>query len=117
MLTRLHDLLGLRTGPVTFFVSVLIIATFAAAMSFFPGPVQSAFGVVSRYLRYELGWFYTLGTTALVIFAFGLAASRYGRVKLGDDDSEPEFSGVAWFGMLFAAGVGAGVMVWGGAEL
>ena len=116
MLTRLHDLLGLRTGPVTFFVSVLIIATFAAAMSLFPGPVQSAFGVVSRYLRYELGWFYTLGTTALVIFAFGLAASRYGRVKLGDDDSEPEFSGVAWFGMLFAAGVGAVLMFWGVAE-
>ena len=47
MLTRLHDLLGLRTGPVTFFVSVLVIFVFAAAMSLFPGPVQSGFGVVS----------------------------------------------------------------------
>ena len=77
MLTWLHDLLGLRTGPVTFFVSVLIIFVFAAAMSLFPGPVQGGFGVVAGYLRYELGWFYTLGTTALVVFAFGLAASRY----------------------------------------
>ena len=116
MLTRLHDLFGLRTGPVTFFVSVLIIFAFAVAMSIFPGPVQGAFGVVASYLRYELGWFYTLGTTGLVIFAFVLAASRYGRVKLGDDDSEPEFSGVAWFGMLFAAGVGAVLMFWGVAE-
>ncbi|HEY4528817.1 MAG TPA: dephospho-CoA kinase [Luteimonas sp.] len=116
MLTRLHDFLGLRTGPVTFFVSVAIILVFSAAMSLFPGPVQSAFGVVARFLRYELGWFYTLGTTALVIFAFGFAASRYGRVKLGDDDSAPEFSGVAWFGMLFAAGVGAVLMFWGVAE-
>lgn len=116
MLTRLHDFLGLRTGPLTFFVSVLIIVAFAAAMSLFPGPLQSAFGVVADYLRYELGWVYTLGTTALVIFAFGLAASRYGRVKLGDDDAEPEYSGVAWFGMLFAAGVGAVLMFWGVAE-
>ena len=116
MLTRLHDLLGLRTGPVTFFVSVLVIFAFAAAMSLFPGPVQSGFGVVSGYLRYELGWLYTLGTTGLVVFAFGLAASRYGRVKLGDDDAEPEYSGVAWFGMLFAAGVGAVLMFWGVAE-
>lgn len=116
MLTRLHDLLGLRTGPVTFFVSVLIIFVFSAAMSLFPAPVQSGFGVVAGYLRYELGWFYTLGTTALVVFAFGLAASRYGRVKLGDDDAEPEFSGLAWFGMLFAAGVGAVLMFWGVAE-
>lgn len=116
MLTRLHDSLGLRTGPVTFFVSVLIIFAFSAAMSLFPGPLQSAFGVVADFLRYELGWLYTLGTTALVIFAFGLAASRYGRVKLGDDDAEPEYSGVAWFGMLFAAGVGAVLMFWGVAE-
>ncbi len=116
MLTRLHDLLGLRTGPVTFFVSMAIILAFSVAMALFPGPVQAAFGVVARYLRYELGWLYTLGTTTLVIFAFGLAASRYGRVKLGDDDAEPEFSGVAWFGMLFAAGVGAVLMFWGVAE-
>ena len=116
MLTRLHDFLGLRTGPATFFISLLIIAAFAAAMSLFPGPVQSAFGVVASWLRYELGWMYTLGTTALVLFAFGLAASRYGRAKLGPDDAKPEFSGVAWFGMLFAAGVGAVLMFWGVAE-
>lgn len=116
MLTRLHDFLGLRTGPATFFISLLIIAAFSAAMSLFPGPVQSAFGVVASWLRYELGWMYTLGTTALVLFAFGLAASRYGRAKLGPDDAKPEFSGVAWFGMLFAAGVGAVLMFWGVAE-
>lgn len=55
MLTRLHDFLGLRTGPATFFISLLIIAAFSAAMSLFPGPVQSAFGVVASWLRYELG--------------------------------------------------------------
>ena len=116
MLTRLHNRLGLRTGPAIFFISALIIAVFTLAMAIFPGPVQGAFGVVSTYLRYDVGWFYTLGTTLLVVFAVGLALSRFGRVKLGDDDSEPEFSGLAWFGMLFAAGIGATLMFWGVAE-
>ncbi|MGM7667242.1 dephospho-CoA kinase [Microbacterium sp. A93] len=116
MLTRLHNRLGLRTGPAIFFVSALIIVVFTLAMAIFPGPVQGGFGVVAAYLRYEVGWFYTLGTTLLVIFAVGLALSRFGRIKLGDDDSEPEFSGMAWFGMLFAAGIGATLMFWGVAE-
>lgn len=116
MLTRLHNRLGLRTGPAIFFISALIIIVFTVAMALFPGPVQGAFGVVATYLRYEVGWFYTLGTTLLVVFAVGLALSRFGRVKLGDDDSEPEFSGIAWFGMLFAAGIGATLMFWGVAE-
>src|SRR5690606_39373203 len=55
MLTRLRDFLGLRTGPLTFFVSVLIIVAFAAAMSLFPGPLQSAFGVVARSEERRVG--------------------------------------------------------------
>ncbi|HEY4615855.1 MAG TPA: dephospho-CoA kinase, partial [Citricoccus sp.] len=116
MLTRLHNRLGLRTGPAIFFVSAAIIVVFTVAMVLFPGPLQGAFGVVSSFLRYEAGWFYTLGTTLLVLTAVGLAVSRYGRVKLGADDAEPEYSGLAWFGMLFAAGVGAVLMFWGVAE-
>jgi choline/glycine/proline betaine transport protein len=116
MLTRLHNRLGLRTGPAIFFISASVIIVFTVAMALFPAPVQGAFGVVSTFLRYDAGWFYTLGTTLLVLVAVGLALSRYGRVKLGTDDSEPEYSGVAWFGMLFAAGVGAVLMFWGVAE-
>ncbi|MFC7402458.1 BCCT family transporter [Citricoccus sp. GCM10030269] len=116
MLTRLHNRLGLRTGPHIFFISALIIVLFTVAMAIFPAQVQGAFGAVSTFLRYDVGWFYTLGTTLLVVLAVGLALSRYGRVKLGDDDAEPEYSGVAWFGMLFAAGIGAVLMFWGVAE-
>lgn len=85
-------------------------------MSLFPQPVQSAFGTVATFLRFELGWVFTLSVTIMVIAAVTLAFSRYGRVKLGDDDAVPEYSGIAWFGMLFAAGVGAVLMFWGVAE-
>ncbi|WP_344203845.1 dephospho-CoA kinase [Kocuria salsicia] len=116
MLHRLHDRLGLRTTPSIFFVSAALIVVFTAAMGLFPGPVQGIFGSIAHVLRYRTGWFYTFSVTALVIFAVGLAVSRYGRVKIGDDDSQPTYSGLTWFGMLFAAGVGAVLMFWGVAE-
>ena len=104
-LTRLHDTLGLRTSPAIFFGSAAAVVLFTAAMGLFPGPVQAAFGVVSSWLRYDVGWIYTLSLTLLVAFLFILAVTRYGRVKLGDDDAVPEYSGLTWFGMMFAAGV------------
>lgn len=116
MITRLHDRLGLRTGPHIFFISALVIVLFTAAMAVFPLQVQGAFGVVASFLRYDAGWFYTFGASSMLIFAVLLAASRYGRVRIGDDDAQPEYSGLAWFGMIFAAGVGAVLMFWGVAE-
>jgi len=116
MITRLHDRLGLRTGPHIFFISALVVVVFTAAMAVFPAQVQGAFGVVATFLRYDAGWFYTAGASAMVAFAVLLALSRYGRVRIGDDDAEPEHSGIAWFGMIFAAGVGAVLMFWGVAE-
>lgn len=115
-LTRLHDRAGLRTSPAIFFGAAALVTVFTLAMGLFPGPVQEIFGVAAGWLRYDVGWFYTFSATALVVFAVGLALSRYGRVKLGDDDATPAYSGLAWFGMMFAAGVGAVLMFWGIAE-
>ncbi|MDY6054441.1 dephospho-CoA kinase [Micrococcus sp.] len=115
-LTRLHDALGLRTSPAIFFGAAATILVFTAAMSLFPEPVQRVFGAAATWLRYDVGWIYTGAATLIVLFTIGLAVSRYGRVKLGDDDATPEYSGVAWFGMMFAAGIGAVLMFWGIAE-
>ncbi|MBZ4496561.1 dephospho-CoA kinase [Dermacoccus sp. Tok2021] len=114
--TRAHDRLGLRTSPIIFFGSAFLIVLFTAGMGLFPGPVQKFFGSIAHWLRYDIGWFYTAGATLLVVFSVGLAMSRYGRIKIGADDAEPEYSGLAWFGMMFAAGVGAVLMFWGIAE-
>ena len=81
MLSRLHDRLGLRTGPVIFFTSALIVILFTLAMGFFPGPVHSLFGTVADVMRYDIGWVFTLGATAMLAFAVGMAFSRFGRLK------------------------------------
>jgi len=61
-------------------------------------------------------WFIMLAISFMLIVSVWLALSPYGRVKLGKDDDEPEFSTVTWLSMLFAAGMGVGLLFWGTAE-
>jgi glycine betaine transporter len=61
-------------------------------------------------------WFIMLTVSFMLIVSVWLALSRYGRIKLGKDDDEPEFSTVSWLTMLFAAGMGVGLLYWGTAE-
>lgn len=62
------------------------------------------------------GWFYLLAIFAIVVFLLGLAFTSYGSIKLGNENSKPEFSFFSWIGMLFSAGFGAGLVFWGVAE-
>lgn len=61
-------------------------------------------------------WFIMLTVSFMLIVSAVLALSPYGRIKLGRDDEEPEFSTVSWLSMLFAAGMGVGLLYWGTAE-
>jgi glycine betaine transporter len=57
-----------------------------------------------------------LSVSLLLILCIVLAISPYGKIKLGKDEDEPEFSTVSWLTMLFAAGMGVGLLFWGSAE-
>ncbi len=62
------------------------------------------------------GWFIMLEASGLLLVAIYLAFSRFGSVRLGPEGSEPEFSTPAWIAMLFAAGMGVGLLFYGAAE-
>ncbi len=81
-----------------------------------PASLASVFGDLQVSITHNFGWFYLWLVLGLVGLAFFLAFSRYGDLKLGDEDDEPEFSVGAWFSMLFAAGMGIGLVFWGVAE-
>jgi len=68
--------------------------------------------VLYDYVASEFGILYLLASVAAIAFLLWLAASRFGNVKLGDADDEPEFRTISWVAMLFCAGVGAGLMYW-----
>ena len=63
-----------------------------------------------------LDWFYVLVITVALFFVIWLLFSRFGNVKLGKDDDEPDFSTFSWICMLFSAGLGSGLIYWGVAE-
>ncbi|MGF9755164.1 BCCT family transporter [Microvirga sp. 0TCS3.31] len=62
------------------------------------------------------GWIYVLTTFGFVALMLALAISRYGRIRLGRDDERPEFSTGSWISMMFATGMGIGLIFWGVAE-
>ncbi|SDL82914.1 BCCT family transporter [Aliiruegeria lutimaris] len=62
------------------------------------------------------GWFIMLEASGLLFVAIFLSLSRFGHIRLGPDDAEPEFSTPAWIAMLFAAGMGVGLLFYGAAE-
>jgi glycine betaine transporter len=61
-------------------------------------------------------WFIMLVATLITVCVFSLAFSRFGRIRLGADDERPEFSTVSWLTMLFAAGMGVGLLFYGTTE-
>lgn len=71
---------------------------------------------VMDYLAEKFGWLYLLSMFVFVVVALILAFSKYGKIKLGPDDSVPEYSTLSWFGMLFGSGMGIGLVFYGVAE-
>ena len=76
---------------------------------------NAAVALTSGALAY-LDWFYMLVCTMFLLLSLYLAIGPYGSVKLGADDDTPEFSTGSWIAMLFAGGMGSGLLFWGVAE-
>nr|WP_049755899.1 BCCT family transporter [Desulforamulus reducens] len=99
-----------------FLVSVLIVLAFVLWGAFFPESLGQQANSILGFMTEKFGWFYLLATFGFLVFAIYLAFSKYGRIRLGDDDDRPEYSNITWFGMLFSAGMGIGLVFWGVAE-
>lgn len=80
-----------------------------------PGLAGAADAALGNVIR-STGWLYILATAGFCVLVLWLAFSRYGRIRLGGDDERPEFSTKSWIAMLFAAGMGIGLVFWGVAE-
>ncbi len=80
-----------------------------------PGLATFARTVVGTMFTFR-GWFIMLTASTLLLTSIWLAFSRYGRLKLGQEEDTPEFSTISWLTMLFAAGMGVGLLFFGTAE-
>ena len=109
-----NQLLG-DVGTV-FYLSLLLIAGFLTAAMVDPDAVQRQAQKILDATANNFGWLYLMATSGFVLFALGLAFSRFGSIRLGPDDEPPEFSFKSWLAMIFSGGMGVGLVFWGVAE-
>ncbi|WP_017571482.1 BCCT family transporter [Nocardiopsis halotolerans] len=79
-------------------------------------PLLNAATTARDWIGAKLGWLYVLSTTFFLLVALFLLFSRFGKIRLGPDDSRPEFGTLPWFAMLFTTGMGIGLVFWGVSE-
>lgn len=77
---------------------------------------SEVFALGKDFIINTMDWFYVIVVNVALFFVFWLLVSRFGDVKLGKDDDEPDFSTFSWICMLFSAGLGSGLIYWGVAE-
>jgi choline/glycine/proline betaine transport protein len=112
---RLHAIRE-SVHPVVFPVSAAIILAIVVFTMVATDAAGAAFSATQGFIQDTFGWFLIATVAALLVVAVYLAISPHGKVKLGPDDSTPDYSTGAWFAMLFSAGMGIGLVFWGVAE-
>ncbi|WP_247697582.1 BCCT family transporter [Streptomyces sp. RK75] len=103
-------------APRVFWPSAVIILIFVVYSTALSKSAQNLIGRVQEGIVGDLGWFYTALVSLFVIFALWVGIGRYGDIKLGKGKEKPEFGLGSWLAMLFAAGMGIGLVFWGVAE-
>ena len=96
--------------------SMVMIVSFVAYTIIDVDRSSAVFSAGKSFIIGSMDWFYVLVVNAALFFSIWLLFSRFGHVKLGKDDDEPDFSTFSWIAMLFSAGLGSGLIYWGVAE-
>ncbi|MBY6142248.1 BCCT family transporter [Leisingera daeponensis] len=106
--TGLHPGMGTAAkGMIAFFVIFTVLNVDLAG-----GLYKS----VRAWIEGWFSWYYISLLIGVMFFCFWLMVSKFGKLRLGDDDSRPEFGNFSWFAMLFSAGIGVGILFFGVAE-
>lgn len=100
-----------------FIAAAAIVFLTALAGIAFPEGFAAAFNGIYAFITNGFRWLYPVTMTAFVVFAIWIGFfSKYKDMRLGPDDSKPEYSNKSWFAMLFSAGMGVGLVFWCVAE-
>lgn len=97
--------------PAVGIITALVIMTLMAGDG-----AADMFASTQAWVTGTMGWVYMLAVAGFLVFCLYLAFSRLGEIKLGPNQSEPDYSFLSWFAMLFSAGIGIGLLFYGIAE-
>ncbi len=103
-------------NKVVFFTSAGLILAFTLMSIFYTDLSGKWLSRSLNWVSATFGWYYMLAATLYIVFVVFIACSRFGSIKLGPEQSKPEFSMMSWAAMLFAAGIGIDLMFFSVAE-
>lgn len=109
---------GLLKGadPVVLVVSLVLTIGFVLWGIVGPESLNAVMGGALAWISKNFGWVFVLTAVAALGFCVFLVLHPWGRIRLGEDDERPEFTTFSWIAMMFAAGLGAGILFYGIAE-
>lgn len=112
---------GVRIGkgliaPAVFWPALITILAVALLAIFLPDGTSKVLTSMNDWIVADLGWYYMLVIGGVVIFSIVIGFSKFGKITLGRDGEKPEFGVFSWFAMLFAAGMGIGLVFYGVGE-
>ena len=99
-----------------FTISALTVLLFVVLTLALQNHVEPLFGAIRGWITGNLSWFFIGSANIFVLLCLGLIVSPLGKVRLGGKDATADYSYTGWFSMLFAAGMGIGLMFYGVAE-
>ena len=108
--------LGLDIHNRVFAISGLTVIAFVLLTLMFQASAEPMFSAMRGWLTSNLDWFFISAGNIFVLVCLGLAVSPLGKVRLGGTEAKPDYSYLGWFSMLFAAGMGIGLMFYGVSE-
>ncbi|UTW10216.1 BCCT family transporter [Marinobacterium rhizophilum] len=110
------QIMGMDVHNPVFGVSAGLILLFIVATLLFPSEAKTALTGARGWSIENFDWLFMIGGNLFVLFCLALIVLPVGKVRLGGAKAKPEFSTLSWFSMLFAAGMGIGLMFWSVAE-
>ncbi|MGM0553486.1 MAG: BCCT family transporter [Pseudomonadota bacterium] len=108
--------LGLDLHNPVFVISALLIIVFVLLSLVFPETANENLDATRKWIGSTFDWLFLSAGNIFVLFCLALIILPIGRIRIGGQDAKPEFSVMSWFSMLFAAGMGIGLMFWSVAE-
>jgi len=110
------EAMGMDIHNPVFLVSATLILLFVVLSLIFPQVSSQALESARVWIGETFDWLFLSAGNVFVLFCLSLIVLPVGRIRLGGQDAKPEFTYLSWFAMLFAAGMGIGLMFWAVAE-
>lgn len=101
---------------ITYYLTILLSLGIFIWGVFFTDNFERVFSGALEFVTTNFSWYFMILMVLFLVACIYLATGKYKNIKLGSDDSEPEFSKISWFAMLFSSGIGIGLVFWGVAE-